>query len=660
MSNYTAPPYEPTSPIVLFGDVPRFGHTDDLAQVISGQSSYLSYGMGIAFIPGLILILFMIWLIAIAVFKACGRKVGLLSGHKMKGERPHWLVRTSVMLSAAFALAAGSMYLMTATSSLYDTFYSIRDGAKNLADLAGDITEIADDLIVSGEFTTPIRDNLVDLIDAGVCSSFTTGNNNTIDIDPKAEEAVVVLTDLNDFIGSELVDLKENFSTRFEVIEKDVNGMLDTAQGYARISYYAIGIISLSSLLYIGAYLAWFGPKWMTLKTYFCFQTYIVLPLYFLTLVLTAHFTAGIGATLVVNSDMCTSGENNSPESLLKAVLDSQGVTGVAREPIDYYVIDGCDSTFSGNSELDKLVNDLESAHELCTDLKQVINADLTTFETACGGYPGSLDPLLVSLDATKIAVGAFLVVGYKAQSLLSCKRLNSIYIGLAHGAVCEHMPETLAWMFCTMAIIMFSGMILFTFRAALLPDKAVELEEIDDVYENKYTPSFDKSEPSYASKFRTQQRPKYQHTGPSVSTFTTNSEYRDYNVSMSTGIGSEAGESVNTSSNHNVSISTGIGSEMTQSVDSSSQNSSTDVGLNSYNNGGNKATEITPVSNINDNNTRAQTAPASMDVLNNNRNTNDVKEVEDEVEVMRLPTEDVDDVEIQVSQRSLVVDETK
>ena len=37
---------------------------------------------------------------------------------------------------------------------------------------------------------------------------------------------------------------------------------------------------------------------------------------------------------------MCTSGENNSPESLLKAVLDSQGVTGVAREPIDYYVID--------------------------------------------------------------------------------------------------------------------------------------------------------------------------------------------------------------------------------------------------------------------------------------------------------------------------------
>ena len=33
------------------------------------------------------------------------------------------------MLSAAFALAAGAMYLMKATSSLYDTFDSIRQQA---------------------------------------------------------------------------------------------------------------------------------------------------------------------------------------------------------------------------------------------------------------------------------------------------------------------------------------------------------------------------------------------------------------------------------------------------------------------------------------------------------------------------------------------------
>ena len=37
--------------------------------------------------------------------------------------------------------------------------------------------------------------------------------------------------------------------------------------------------------------------------------------------------------------DVCTSGEGNDPESLLKVLLDEQGVTGIAREPIDHYII---------------------------------------------------------------------------------------------------------------------------------------------------------------------------------------------------------------------------------------------------------------------------------------------------------------------------------
>ncbi len=239
-----------------------------------------------------------------------------------------------------------------------------------------------------------------------------------------------------------------------------------------------------------------------------------------------------------------------------------------------------------------------------------------------------------MSLDATKIAVAAFLLVGYRAQSLLNCRRLNSIYIGLAHGAVCEHMPETLSWMFCTMAIIMFSGMTLFTFRAALLPDKEVkrgELEEIDDVYENQYSPSIDKDDYPYVPNSNTEEDGRYQYSvGPSVSTFT-NSQMVDSDSSVSTGI-----------------VSTGIGSVTTSSVE---RNSSTNAGLYSNNNESNMALDS------NDNNARPQTAPASMDVSNNDTGVSDVNEAEDEVEVTRLPTNDADDIEIQVSQRSLVVD---
>jgi len=633
MSGYTAPPYEPTSPVALFGAVPRFGHTDDLAIVVSGEETYFSYAMGIAFIPGLILCLFIGWLIMIAVFKALGKKVGILSGQKLKGRRPHWFVRGSVMISAAFALAAGSMYLVQATSSLYDTFYSIRNGAQNLSNLADDIELIAEDLIKSGDFTIPIRDNLVAMIENGVCSSFDTGSGIIIDVDPKAEQVVQILTDLNDFTKGELVTIKDDFSTQFSSIEEDVNSMLDDAQGYARISYYAIGIISLSAILYIGAYLAWFGPKWMSMKTYFCFQTYFVLPLYFLTILLTGIFTAAIGTTLVVNSDMCTSGENNDPESLLKAILDSQGITGTAREPVDHYIIDGCNTTFSGSSELETFVSDLESAYEVSSDLKQVISADITMYEQACNGYPGSLDPLLVSLDAVKLAIGNFLVVGYKAQSFLNCKRLNSIYIGLSHGAVCSHLPDTLAWMFCTMAIILFSGMVLFTFRAALLPDKQIrnELHEIDDVYENNYEPSVDLSPPPSKEFPRINTFRNYNsRTDPSVSTFT---------VSQ-------------TVIHDDTSVCTDNGSSADSFTGKPIQNLEENVGEN-------RETSTVPQTSDN-HDSRAQTAPATMEAasLNKSANTNDISEVEEEVEVTRLPTEDVDDVEIQVSQRNLVAGE--
>ena len=75
------------------------------------------------------LVIFILWLALLCILKVCGRRVGVLSGQRLKDEKPHWFVRTLVMLSAAFAVAAGAMYLMKATTSLYDTFDSIRNAA---------------------------------------------------------------------------------------------------------------------------------------------------------------------------------------------------------------------------------------------------------------------------------------------------------------------------------------------------------------------------------------------------------------------------------------------------------------------------------------------------------------------------------------------------
>ena len=121
--------------------------------------------------------------------------------------------------------------------------------------------------------------------------------------------------------------------------------------------------------------------------------------------------------------------------------------------------------------------------------------AELPFFEAACNGTSGSLNPVLTSIDATKVSIGQFILIGNDMEQVLACQGLNSIYIKLAHGSVCTYLPETFAWMFCTMSIILFSGMTLFTLRAALLPNMETQYdpdEDEDDLDHEKRLPHDD------------------------------------------------------------------------------------------------------------------------------------------------------------------------
>jgi len=472
-SDYIAPEYSPPSSVEIFGGVPRFGHFSDISLIITGEGDYMDYIMGTIFIPIFVLSVFVVWIILILMFKMCGKTVGLLSGRRLDDRSPHWFVRTIVMISAAFGLAAGAMYLVKATSSLSSTFDSIREGALGISELADNVTQLADDLIQAGAETVPVRNFLVELIDDGVCSSFSAGNGDSIEIDSQAQEVVDVLTDLNDFTSDELIEIRDTFATEFNSLESEVLVIVDDSERYASISYYAIGIVVLSSILYLGAYMAWFAPQvFTTLKGYFCVQTWIILPVYFLMLIATAIITAALGVTLVVISDVCTSGATGGPQSLIETLMDVQEVTGMTRDAIDYYLINGCNGTFNGLYDLNDLVYGLEDAQGVCIDLQAVMNEDISTFEQACGGGPGDLDPVDTALAGMELSASSFLRIGYETQEVLSCENLNSIYIELAHGSMCTYLPQTLAWMFTTMSIILGSGMMLFTLRAALLPDK--------------------------------------------------------------------------------------------------------------------------------------------------------------------------------------------
>jgi hypothetical protein len=211
----------------------------------------------------------------------------------------HGVYRGMVVVSCVLTVMAGMIYFVKVSSSLNDAFGVVRIGVGDIVRMADNVTSVADDIIKAGEDTIPVRNDVVILLEDGICSSFTGGNGNTIDFDQEALGVIEQLKDLSDFTSGELTDLRNSFELEFINIQIEVNLVVDEAENYARASYYALVVMFLASLLSLGAYMAWFGPKF---RAYFFAQSWIILPLYFLVLITTAIMAAAIGSAMVVNS----------------------------------------------------------------------------------------------------------------------------------------------------------------------------------------------------------------------------------------------------------------------------------------------------------------------------------------------------------------------
>jgi hypothetical protein len=289
--------------VEAFNDVPRFGHSDNLAGVASLQEPWQDYAEGTLFIGAFILAVFVAWVILTGLLYCCGQKrVGILSGKRLREEDKtamHGVYRGMVVVSCVLTVMAGMIYFVKVSSSLNDAFGVVRIGVGDIVRMADNVTSVADDIIKAGEDTIPVRNNVVILLEDGICSSFTGGNGNTIDFDQEALGVIEQLKDLSDFTSGELTDLRNSFELEFINIQIEVNLVVDEAENYARASYYALVVMFLASLLSLGAYMAWFGPKF---RAYFFAQSWIILPLYFLVLITTAIMAAAIGSAMVVNS----------------------------------------------------------------------------------------------------------------------------------------------------------------------------------------------------------------------------------------------------------------------------------------------------------------------------------------------------------------------
>jgi len=129
--------------------------------------------------------------------------------------------------------------------------------------------------------------------------------------------------------------LKKSFSLENQSL---VNEFLEEAEriiGY--LKYGGLPSILISSFLGCRALLSWYGVKSSALCL---IQSYVILPLLVCVPIISSVIISVLGVALIIFSDLCTGGEDQSPEGSIKIVLDVNEYNGTVKQALDYYIID--------------------------------------------------------------------------------------------------------------------------------------------------------------------------------------------------------------------------------------------------------------------------------------------------------------------------------
>lgn len=338
-----------SQPLVVkaFNNVPRFGHSADISLVFSDNgvdiAAMIDYARGTIFIAGLCLVAFVLWILALLVLKCLGRRVGIAAGYPFVENsyiggtpRKHNVFRILMLLSTMSIAVSGIVFLIKGAQSVGNVFDDVFDGATGLSDIAEQIVNATDDVIEFGASTEPLRAQLVQELQNEICTGTSTAAQ---EFDSATQSVVDVLGALQDFSSTELTEIRDTFSTSFTEISTGFNEGFQSGEQYAQPMYIALPVMGIGLILFIGAFLAWKGPY---IKPYFCVQTWFIMPLFFIIVVVMAFVLSITGTLLVANSDVCLGGESKSPEGFVEVIMLKLGVLDDANvaAAANYYILD--------------------------------------------------------------------------------------------------------------------------------------------------------------------------------------------------------------------------------------------------------------------------------------------------------------------------------
>ena len=312
---FLASAYRPGAAVSMFSAVPTFGHTSNITALFSldGVGTNPSdYMRGTLFISGLCLGVLILWIVILLVCKSIGRRVGILAGYPFDQENDNSNKRCGtgqilvILVSAASLIIAcmGVIFLVRGADSAQNIFVDIRDGASELNRIEDLVVSNTDQAIALGESTGPLRDDLVTALDEGICNP--PGNPPSASdqaiansINKQTQIVVDSLENLQTFAKNDLTSIRSTFDEDFGGYSLQIMDAADKGESYSRPLYVAAPIVFFGLILSIGGLLAW---RRSGCKTYFCIQTWVLLPTFILMIIFVALLAAGSSIVLTVNA----------------------------------------------------------------------------------------------------------------------------------------------------------------------------------------------------------------------------------------------------------------------------------------------------------------------------------------------------------------------
>jgi len=466
MTNYTSPEYEPSGAIAYFDGVNRFGHTENFYDAIDGNRSDLDYNLGLLLIPGLVLSITLVWFIILGV-SACMRCRSCLLIPKGHGA----ITRTFFLVSACLILISTISFFVYGGGPFTDAFDNVERSTVDIFELSDEaINRVAEIRVSIGKFTETSQKLQIN-IDGGICEDLPQEVQNSL----KDISAIIDTSEYTDVLDQlEVIEnsLMESFTDGLQSQIDDVLEFIETNITVAK--YIVFPWIFTAFLLGCGAVISWCSIK---SKIYYLFLSCVIMPLFTLLALISSVIVSLLGILLIIFSDLCTGGETQSPEGSIAIILENTQLNGIARDVIDYYIVDGCRATnpFGG------LIATINAFEDISKEVNEAVDSVRGIFEVTCSDST-ELDALLTEtnvhlLDLNNAVLGAI--------NLTECERMNSIYVTAVHEGFCTNTPDALWWLFGCFMAVWVGGLFMLISRAACQPSCREDKKNKNDMTSN-------------------------------------------------------------------------------------------------------------------------------------------------------------------------------